>query len=154
MAKMRNRVATLLAATTMMVGVSLSVGAGTASAAFNVTYTVSHYDGNKSATIYLYLNGDYAGYVNWNADPDSFGTPGDALRAYDGAADGNGIRGVTRWPSTNGTERTVSTYGHAYPYYTGWNTGNLAEGTSLDLYGCLGKSAGPEACTGPIDIRA
>ena len=150
MAKMRNRIATLLVATAVTVG----IGSGTAVAAPRLTYTDSYYQDGQSLTVYLYADGDYAGYVNWNADPDSFGTPGDALRAYDGAADGYGIKGATIWPSNNATERTVSTYGHAYPYYTGWNTGNLTEGTSLDLYGCVGKTAGPEACAGPIDIRA
>ncbi|ROP48033.1 hypothetical protein [Streptomyces sp. PanSC9] len=103
---------------------------------------MSHYDNNKSATVYLYADGDYAGYVNWNADPDSFGNPGDALRAHDGTADGYGVRGVTYDAFDRFVvERKVSTYGHSSPYTTSWNTGNLTEGSVLGLEVCVGTTS-------------
>jgi hypothetical protein len=69
------------------------------------------------------------GYGVWSADP-SGSNPGDAIKACDTAADGWGIR-VTLY--TAGSSRTVTTQGHASPYCTGWGTGNLAEGTVVQI---------------------
>lgn len=159
MARIGNRIATLLAATAVTVGVSVSSGASTASAAdFDFTYKVNHYgDGDKSAHIYLYADGKYAGYVNWNADPDNSGTPGDALRAYDGTADGLGVRGDTYWYDSAGwqvTERRVSTFGKPSPYTTPWNTGNLTEGYKFYLQACLGTSSQIKCSGVDVTIRA
>ncbi|MEU9883613.1 hypothetical protein [Streptomyces phaeochromogenes] len=140
MAKMRNRIATLLVATAVTVG----IGSGTAVAAPRLTYTDSYYQDGQSLTVYLYADGDYAGYVNWNADPDSFGTPGDALRAHDGGADGWGVKGTV---FNANVYREASTQGHSSPYTTPWKTGDLTEGQRLTFNACLVKGS-EEVCTG------
>ncbi|MFD7446962.1 hypothetical protein [Streptomyces sp. NPDC059909] len=95
MTNWRKRIATLLAATAVMVGVSLGTGAGTAAAAPRLTYQSSWYQSGKSVVVYLYADGNYAGYVNWNADPVG-NDPGDALRANDDAPTGGASRGPSR----------------------------------------------------------
>ncbi|OAH11311.1 hypothetical protein [Streptomyces jeddahensis] len=144
MAKMRNRIVTLLAATAVMVGVSFGAGAGTAAAAPRLTYTTSWYQDYDSVVVYLYADGNYAGYVNWNSDPDSFGTPGDALRAHDGGADGWGVEGTVMSAQVY---RVASTAGHASPYTTPWQTGDITEGHRMMLDACLVKGS-EEVCTG------
>lgn len=144
MAKMKNRIVTLLAATAVMAGVSFGAGAGTAAAAPRLTYTTSWYQDNDSVIVYLYADGNYAGYVNWNSDPDSFGTPGDALRAHDGGADGWGVEGTVM---SGQVYRVASTAGHASPYTTPWQTGNITEGHRMLLNACLVKGS-EEVCTG------
>ncbi|MGW2560261.1 hypothetical protein ACWCXB_13630 [Streptomyces sp. NPDC001514] len=144
MAKMRNRIATLLAATVVMVGVSFGSGAGTAAAAPRLTYTTSSYENGDSKVIYLYADGDYAGYVNWNSDPLYDGTPGDALRAHDGGADGWGVKGVVL---SSMVYREASTQGHSSPYTTPWQTGDITEGHRMMLDACLVKGS-EEVCTG------
>jgi hypothetical protein len=69
------------------------------------------------------------GYGLWSADPAN-GLPGDATMACDTAADGWGIR-VTL--SSVPTHRWVTTQGHASPYCTPWQTGNLPEGTAVTI---------------------
>ncbi|MDX3073260.1 hypothetical protein ACIP98_19790 [Streptomyces sp. NPDC088354] len=144
MVKSRNRIATVLAATAVAVGVSFGAGAGAATAAPRLTYTWSSYDNGESVVLYLYADGDYAGYVNWNADPDSFGTPGDALRAHDDTADGWGIEGRVLSAQVY---RTASTRGHSSPYTTPWQTGDITEGHRMLLDACLVKGS-EEVCTG------
>lgn len=135
--------ATLLAATAVAVGASFGSGAGSASAAPRLTTTTSTYQNGDSVVIYLYADGDYAGYVNWNADPTG-DAPGDALRAHDGGADGWGVKGTVMdaW-----TYRVASTQGHSSPYTTPWQTGDLTEGTRLLLDACLVKGT-EKVCTG------
>ncbi|MDX3523608.1 hypothetical protein [Streptomyces scabiei] len=139
---MRNRIVTLLAATAVTVGVSLGSGAGTASAAPRLTVTTSWYQSGKSVVAYLYADGDYAGYVNWHADPVSDGintTPGDALRAHDAAADGWGVKGSLSSPGW--LIREATTQGHASPYTTPWKTGDLIEDERYYLTVCLAKGS-------------
>ncbi|MBM4826501.1 MULTISPECIES: hypothetical protein [Streptomyces] len=138
MTNWRKRIAALLAATAVMGGVSLGTGAGTASAAPRLTYQSSWYQSGQSVVVYLYADGKYAGYVNWNADP--VGTdPGDALRANDDAADGWGVKGMVSAPGW--LIREASTQGHPSPYTTPWQTGNLTEGNKYDLDVCLVKGS-------------
>ncbi|MGW1030108.1 hypothetical protein ACWD4J_41755 [Streptomyces sp. NPDC002577] len=143
MATMRNRFATLLAATAVTVGVTFGAGAGTAAAAPKLTYTTSTYQDGNSVVIYLYADGDYAGYVNWNADPVG-DDPGDALRAHDGGADGWGVKGTILSALVY---REASTQGHASPYTTPWQTGNIDEGYRMLLDACLVKGS-DSVCTG------
>lgn len=147
MTRTRTRIATMLAATAVAAGVSLGSGAGVANAAPNLTYTTSRYQDGKSIVIYLYADGDYAGYVNWNADPTTGGSPGDALRAYDGGADGWGVEGTVLYTET----RTASTRGHSSPYTTPWQTGNLTEWTRLPIDACLVKGTA-SVCIGFEDV--
>ncbi|MGW1895150.1 hypothetical protein ACWCP6_33655 [Streptomyces sp. NPDC002004] len=144
MAEIRKRIATLLAATAVTVGVSFGAGAGSAAAAPRLTYTTSTYQHGKSAVLYLYADGDYAGYVNWNADPVIGGAPGDALRAHDGGADGWGVK-----VSIVGLDvsRDASTRGHSSPYTTPWKTGDITENRRLSLNACLVKGS-EKVCTG------
>lgn len=145
------RTATLLAATAMAVSISLGSGAGTAAAAPTLTYDVYWSQTNKSAIYYLYANGDYAGFVEWHADPVG-STPGDALRARDSSAEGWGVE-ATVSTITIGYSRTASTRGEPSPYTTPWNTGNLEEGTKLRLTGCLVKGS-EEVCTAGHHVYA
>ncbi|MFE5615781.1 hypothetical protein [Streptomyces sp. NPDC056543] len=132
------RIATLMAATATMVGVSLGTGAGTAASAPRLTYQSSWYQSGKSVVVYMYADGKYAGYVNWNADPVGY-DPGDALQAMDDGADGWGIEG--RVSSPGWLIREASTQGHPSPYTTPWQTGNLDEGSKYDLDVCLVKGS-------------
>ncbi|MFE7765176.1 hypothetical protein [Streptomyces sp. NPDC057438] len=127
----------MLAATAVMVSASFA-GAGTATAAPRLTVNTSWYQANHSVVAYLYADGDYAGYVNWNANP--VGTdPGDALRAKDDAADGWGVKGTVT--DTGWIIREASTQGHTSPYTTPWQTGNLDEDRRLYLDVCLVKGS-------------
>lgn len=73
------------------------------------------------------------GYGQWNPDP-SGSIPGDAIRACDNAADGWGIE-VWLDINRNGTiDRIASTRGHDSPYCSSWASGNIAEGTPVDVY--------------------
>ncbi|MCT4355008.1 hypothetical protein M5362_17910 [Streptomyces sp. Je 1-79] len=149
MAKMRTRIATLLAATAVTVGATLGTGAGTAAAAPRLTVQTSWYQDTHSVVAYLYADGKYAGYVNWNADP--VGTdPGDALRANDDAADGWGVKGII----TNAwVYREASTQGHSSPYTTSWKTGDLDEGQRLSLDVCLVKGS-EQVCSRGLPVRS
>jgi len=138
MSNWSKRLVTLLAASAVMVGVSFGTGAGTAVAAPKLTYDSSWYQSGKSVVVYLYADGDYAGYVNWNADPEG-NDPGDALRAKDVAADGWGVEGTVSEPGW--LVREASTRGHSSPYTTPWQTGNLIEGTPYSLTVCLVKGS-------------
>ncbi|MER6564350.1 hypothetical protein ABT300_42895 [Streptomyces sp. NPDC001027] len=79
MTKMRDRFATLLAATVMTVGASLTLGTtGAAAASWTFKKTAASSDG--SFAIAAYNDGAYAGVMVWNADP-SGPIPGDARTA-------------------------------------------------------------------------
>lgn len=139
MANTSKRIASLLAATAMAVGVSFGAGAATAAAAPRLTVQTSWYQDGKSVVAYLYADGKYAGYVNWNADPVFGGTPGDALRAHDDTADGWGVKGIVSEPGW--IVREASTQGHSSPYTTPWQTGDLTENQHLSLDVCLVKGS-------------
>jgi hypothetical protein len=70
------------------------------------------------------------GYGVWSADP-SGSTPGDAIKACDTTADGWGIRITLH--TASGADRWISTQGRSSPYCTSWLTGNLPEGTTVQL---------------------
>jgi hypothetical protein len=73
------------------------------------------------------------GTGTFNTDPDG-STPGDSIRACDTSADGWGIE-VTIDIGINGTiDRTATTRGHAKGYCSPWQSGNIAEGTSVRMY--------------------
>lgn len=151
MAGLRGRVIAFLTAVGVTVGVSLSIGVSAASAAPSITYKYLRYDGGKSVHLYLYANGNYAGEATWNADPDGV-NPGDALRVSDTTADGYGIEAFVDDANWNYV-RAASTLGHASPYTTTWQTGNLTELTYLNIRGCVGTST-YLTCVGYLDIWA
>jgi hypothetical protein len=101
------------------------------------------------STIDAYLaNGSYAGYGQWNADPVD-GIPGDSIRACDTVADGWGVETWLDIHRDGVIDRVASTRGHNASYCTGWQSGNIAEGTAVDIYVCTvqGDSA---YCRGPF----
>ncbi|TGA95312.1 hypothetical protein E2651_34535 [Streptomyces sp. MZ04] len=88
---------------------------------------------NGSFNVAVYTNHNYSGKAEWNADPVS-GAPGDALRAYDHMADGWSVEAMLSYGS-----RTASTRGHSAPYWSGWKTGNIAEGKTVKVRICMVK---------------
>lgn len=101
----------------------------------------------------IYANGVYAGTGFWSQDPggdingDGATDPGDALIAYDGAADGLGVE------ARLDTGRVASTRGHGSPYWSDWKTGNLAEGSKHSMKVCLVKGDW-ESCLSAVSVTA
>lgn len=87
--------------------------------------------------VVIYLNDTYAGTGYWNQDPggdlngDGRTDPGDALIAYDGAADGWGVE------ARLSTGRIATTRGHNSPYWSPWATGDLPEDRTYTMQMCL-----------------
>ncbi|MDQ1032602.1 hypothetical protein QF035_010184 [Streptomyces umbrinus] len=127
----KSRVFTLLAASAVLVGSSLTLGAGNAAAA---TWTFekgpSYSDGTFS--IIAYNNGRYAGLMEWRGDPLS-GYPGDAFRVFDKLSDGRGMEAKMILPVTG---RKATTRGHSAEYFSPWSTGDLTEGTKVTIQLC------------------
>ncbi|MFI0775238.1 hypothetical protein [Streptomyces sp. NPDC021212] len=101
----------------------------------------------------IYANGAYAGTGFWSQDPggdingDGSTDPGDALIAYDGAADGWGVE------ARLDTGRVASTRGHGSPYWSPWATGNLAEGSRHSMKVCVVKGDS-ESCLSAVSVTA
>lgn len=70
------------------------------------------------------------GYGEWNADP-SGSTPGDAIRACDTSADGDGIKVSLDIDRDTIEDRWASTAGHTAGYCSPWASGNIGEGTTV-----------------------
>ncbi|MER5184579.1 hypothetical protein ABT009_40810 [Streptomyces sp. NPDC002896] len=134
--RLRNRVATLLAASALMCGSSLTLGATNAAAA-GWTFEKGAVSSNGSFSIGAYYNGTYAGAMVWNADPLNGGSiPGDAFQVVDRLSDGRGMEATMISPTTG---RVATTRGHEATYYSPWNTGNLDEGTPVYIQLCAVK---------------
>ncbi|MGW2788131.1 hypothetical protein ACWC3X_44475 [Streptomyces populi] len=135
----RNRTVTFLAAAALAGASSLTLGATDAAAA---TWTFEKYTvgSNGSFTIGAYYNGIYAGLMEWNADPVDGGSgttiPGDAFRVSDWYGDGYGMEATMTSPVTG---RVATTRGYASRYVSKWNSGNLAEGTTVHIQLCAVK---------------
>ncbi|MEU9021820.1 hypothetical protein [Actinomadura sp. NPDC048394] len=80
-----------------------------------------------SAEEYLWTTG---GYGLWQADPEN-GRPGDSIKACDTSSDGWAISVVMTWGTTG--YRQVDTRGHESGYCSGWASGDLPEGTYVDI---------------------
>ena len=96
--------------------------------------------------------GVYAGYGQWNSDP-ADGIPGDAINACDTVADG---WGVETWLDINRDgviDRVASTRGENAPYCSGWRSGNITEGTPIDIFVCAVKGDSG-SCRGPFSGTA
>ncbi|WP_225830909.1 hypothetical protein [Streptomyces sp. NK08204] len=138
------KAATLLSATALCTVGSLGIGTATASAA-TPDAQASMVQGQ--VTLVQSSGGNYwhlvaaggAGEAIWSQDPAN-GDPGDALRAYDGLADGLGIHAYL----SDG--RMASTAGHASPYYSPWVTGDLPEGNWYRMTVCTEKSGVDISC--------
>ncbi|MER6812025.1 hypothetical protein ABT299_22385 [Spirillospora sp. NPDC000708] len=125
--EIKPRLGALFAATTLFATGTI-VASATAANAATFTYSCEVYNSaTKAKIIRVYNGGKYAGYAMWNGDP-SGSWPGDALRAYDGLADGWGV------VANLSTGRTATTVGHNAPYYSPWATGDLTEGNHYDMY--------------------
>ncbi|MER5384012.1 hypothetical protein ABT040_27710 [Streptomyces sp. NPDC002688] len=135
--KMRSRVGTFLATSALVVGTSLTLGATDAAAA-DFTFSKSGVSADGSFDVKVYYGGDHAGTMQWNGDP-SGSEPGDAFRVKDVLADGFGIEARMIDPTTG---RYATTRGEPSPYTSGWNTGNLDEGTEVFIQVCAIKGTG------------
>ncbi|MFG2332735.1 hypothetical protein ACGFMM_24315 [Streptomyces sp. NPDC048604] len=130
---LKYRVLTLVAATAVLAGSSLTLGADGAAAA-DWTFKKSAVSSNGSFSIGAYNNGTYAGAMVWNADPiTSTGIPGDAFQVVDRLSDGWGMEATMIIPVTG---RVATTRGHAAVYYSPWNTGDLREDTQVSIQLC------------------
>ncbi|MFJ2178695.1 hypothetical protein ACIQVO_29100 [Streptomyces sp. NPDC101062] len=123
----KRRIATLIASTALLVGGTVTTGAGTAAADPNFTFEVDNVSSNGTFSVVVYNNGRYAGMAHWNADPVAY-SPGDAMHAVDALADGWGIEAILQSPY-----RFATTAGHDSPYITPWKTGNLPEGQKVKM---------------------
>lgn len=74
--------------------------------------------------------------MTWNADPGCCGIPGDAFPVADVYGDGWGMEASMISPVTG---RVATTRGHSATYYSDWNSGNLAEGTTVYIQLCAVK---------------
>ena len=136
--RLRNRVATLLAASALFVGTSVTLGASNAAAA-DWTFEKSTVSSAGSFTITAYYQGTYAGSMRWNGDPvpdvpDP--EPGDAFRVLDRLSEGWGMEASMISPVTG---RVATTRGQSAVYYSPWNTGDLKEGTTVYIQLCAVK---------------
>ncbi|MFC9293931.1 hypothetical protein ACFTWH_09225 [Streptomyces sp. NPDC057011] len=125
--KMKRRIATLFATTTLLVGGTVTAGAGTAAADPVFTFKQAAVDSVGGFTVAVYNNGRYAGVAQWQADPIS-GQPGDAMRAGDVLSDGWYVEAILESPY-----RFATTKGHTATYFTPWVGGDLAEGRSVRM---------------------
>ncbi|MEW2259753.1 hypothetical protein [Streptomyces sp. NPDC047869] len=140
---LRKRAAFSFAATIMMAGSAMAIGAGSAFAATpqNVKFYPSSITGDGSRHISVYVGQRYAGEVSWVAD-------GDTLKAEDLDADGWGIGAYL---STDPV-REAGTFGHSRGY-TATQGGNLPEGNHYKLWACVGGSGGL-VCSDRYDVHA
>ncbi|MEU0433039.1 hypothetical protein [Streptomyces sp. NPDC006290] len=92
---------------------------------------------NSAAAVEAYGAYEGGGYGVWMQDPgyDELDdpAPGDAIKACDIKADGWGIEVKLDINRDGSYERTISTRGHASPYCSGWDSGNIAENTPIRM---------------------
>ncbi|MEU6525105.1 hypothetical protein ABZ892_20380 [Streptomyces sp. NPDC046924] len=131
----RKRAVTILAATAVMTGAALTMGAGAASAGPSATFSVGALQSDGSRTITIKTGGTTAGTVKWTAN-------GDKLTATDSKADGYGISGyVTADPYL-----IADTAGHNSPY-TATAQRNLPEDKSYTFWACIGSVSAGLTCS-------
>ena len=135
-ARLGNRIITLLAASALSVGSSLTLGASNATAA-SWTFEKSAVESNGSFYITAYYNGTYAGKMGWNGDPvpGNPSEPGDAFRVLDRLSDGYAMEATMIHPEY----RRATTRGQSAVYFSPWQTGDLAEGTKVFIQLCAVK---------------
>ncbi|MEU1405455.1 hypothetical protein ABZ471_24375 [Streptomyces sp. NPDC005728] len=140
---LRKRTAVAFAATMLMTGSAMALGASSASAAVpqNVTFWHGPMGSDGSYNIGVYVNGKLAGETYWKAD-------GDSLSAVDPTPDG---WGVGAYLSTSPV-REAGTFGHGSPY-TATKGGNLPEGHHYKMWACVGGSGGL-ICSDMYDVHA
>lgn len=94
-------------------------------------------DGGRS--INIEINGAYAGYVAWNADPNERWTKGDTLYVQDARSDGYAIAGHV-YRDGNNHVASASTSGHTAPYTTSY-TNNIPENTGITVFAVVSKGS-------------
>jgi hypothetical protein len=110
--RLKNRIITLLAATALLGGTSLTLGATNAAAA-DWTFEKSAVSDDGSFSISAYYQGTYAGAMVWNADPGCCDIPGDAFQVVDRLSEGWGMEASMISPVTG---RVATTRGHSAVY--------------------------------------
>ncbi|MEU9179988.1 hypothetical protein AB0C90_24660 [Streptomyces sp. NPDC048550] len=152
MGSIHKRIGAVLGSATLLVGVALTAGAGTASAADEtgdltpdadvavLTSGISGLaamsaDGSYTINIMSPTDGHNMGFARWNADPQPApNIPGDSLIAKDISPDGWAVEAELS------TGRIASTRGHKAIYMT-VASGNLPEGHPYKLRGCVVKGS-------------
>ncbi|MGX1910752.1 hypothetical protein ACWIID_18085 [Streptomyces phaeochromogenes] len=132
----KNRVFTLLAASALLAGSCLTLGATNAAAAdWTFSKSAVSEDGSFSITA-RNPSGTYAGAMVWNADPGCCDIPGDAFQVVDRLSDGWGMEAKMIVPVSS---RKATTRGHEATYYSPWSTGDLPEGSQVAIQLCAVK---------------
>jgi hypothetical protein len=138
----RKRAITVLATAALVTGTALTMGAGSASAAPNATFSVGALQSDGSRTIVIKSGGNTAGTVKWKAN-------GDTLSATDSKADGYGISGyVTADPYL-----IANTAGHASPY-TDTVSRNLREDVTYTFWACIGNNSEGLLCSNVYNVTS
>ncbi|WP_158812179.1 hypothetical protein [Streptomyces fulvoviolaceus] len=88
-------------------------------------------------TTYNIYDPTKVGYMDWNADPNSCYSNGDAFRVCDTKADGWGVAVTT----IDAGIREATTAGHSSPYCSPWVTGNITEGKEIEFNAYLVKGS-------------
>ncbi|MFC8197996.1 hypothetical protein ACFWBR_36905 [Streptomyces sp. NPDC060006] len=131
----KNRVLTLLAASALLAGSCLTLGATNAAAA-DWTFEKNGPEDDGSFQIVAYHpNGRVAGTMGWNADPLP-NIPGDAFSVTDVLADTWGMEAKMIVPVSS---RKATTRGHEAIYTSPWSTGDLTEGARVAIQLCAVK---------------
>jgi hypothetical protein len=118
--KTKTRLTALSAATLLAAGTLITSATTASAASYSATCSLTD-SAHKSITMRIYDSSiREVGQVEWNGDPNG-SIPGDAMRAYDGRADGWGVEAHLS------TGRIASTRGHEYGYWSTWATGDLPE---------------------------
>ncbi|MBU3868714.1 hypothetical protein KN815_33095 [Streptomyces sp. 4503] len=132
----RNRISALFAATAIMTGGAMTIGASAASAADSISFA------HGSSSIDVYINNRIVGHTEWQAN-------GDTLVAQDFLSDGYRIEAYL------GTSpvRKASTGGHTAPY-TAKVGGNLPEGNRYTFWACVGKGNSSLVCSAVYSVTS
>jgi len=143
-----HRFSALLVSTTVGISGLVVIGADAAEATPPTTLIGEpiRFEGDLTLNAYTSDN-SFVGFVQWNADPDDFSNPGDAILADDEAADGYGINAHL----SDG--RAATTAGDKVPNEPPWVTGSLPEDTWDSMYVCLAKGSASH-CSSTITVSS
>ncbi|MEU5195239.1 hypothetical protein AB0G86_14455 [Streptomyces scabiei] len=125
----KNRVFTLLAASALLAGSSLTLGVTNAAAA-DWTFKKDDEGGGSFSIVAYNPSGQPSGVMEWVAE-------GDMFRVSDSRSDTWGLEAKMIIPAATG--RTATTRGKEAPYTSAWNTGDLREGAQVSIQLCVVK---------------
>ncbi len=128
---------------------------GVVMAAGLVTATAGSASATEICGQYIAVHNDsgVAGYALWNPNPDSCAN-GDNLGAQDASTDGYSVVAHLRKPDGTVPDRVVSTSGLTAPSVIVWKGGNLPEGATYLMWGCLSKNGVESHCTDMYYVTA